>query len=74
MLVLVAIGRLMEDEWDALEEQERFSYNYNERKIMVSLVDLPSVRCRASSFKLCIAAQLEVLQMYLEKSANCGMF
>lgn len=63
-LALVAIWRLEDFEWGALEVQEWFPYKYVGEKITMLPKKLPLVRRSASCAKVREGGRLEVLLRY----------
>lgn len=71
---LFAVGRLEKIDWNDLEREERFPYNYDEGKIIVLPAEPPLVRCCASGAEVPEGGQPEVDQKYREDFTIYGMF
>lgn len=73
VLALVAIGRLTETHWEAVEDHDWFSYNYEDGKIMLLPEEPPWVRRSVSGFEEREGGRLEIRPKYREEFTHRGM-
>lgn len=73
VLAIIAVARLLEINWCALDDQEWFSYNYLEGKNMARSAEPPMVCRSARGTEVREEGCAEVKPKYRSKFAHCRM-